>query len=118
MSERAVGSIETSRFFSFLQKHSDFATLCAIRTFPSFPHTVINYGAAVLQVPLPRFVMSTAVGFAIKGYLYASVLRRAAKANGISEAFDLKTVSILGVVAVLFIAGKAIQHYGSSGGQK
>jgi len=105
-----AGKIETSRLFSLLQKHTDFTTLCAVRTLPNFPHTVINYGSGILNVPLPRFVASTVVGFTIKGYLYASMIRRAATAEGLSDAICFKTVGSLIILAALFMVGKAIQR--------
>lgn len=106
--------VESSRFFSLLNKHTDLATLCAVRTLPNFPHTVINYGSAILNVPFPRFIISTLVGFTVKGYLYSSMIRRAATADGLSDVIDLKTFGSLIIVAALFIAGKAVQQFNST----
>lgn len=113
-----AGKVETSRLFSLLQNHTDFTTLCAVRTVPNFPHTVINYGAGILNIPLPRFIVSTLVGFTIKGYLYASMIRRAATAEGLSDAICFKTVGSLFIVAALFMAGKAFQQFNSTDGQE
>lgn len=118
MSGEDADRLETSRFFSLLQKHTDLATLCAVRILPNFPHTVINYGAGVLKVPLLRFVVSSVIGFIIKGYLYASMIRRAATSDSILEAFDLKTIGSLFIIAALFIAGKAVQSYDRLNGKK
>lgn len=106
--------VEASRFFSLLNKHTDLATLCAVRILPNFPHTVINYGSAILNVPFPRFIVSTLVGFTIKGYLYSSMIRRAATVDGLSDVLDLKTFGSLIIVAALFIAGKAVQQFNST----
>lgn len=117
MSTDFAGGIESSRFFNLLRRHSDLATLCAIRTLPNFPHSVINYGAGILGVPLPRFIAATIVGFSAKGYLYASMIRRAATAEGFSDVVDLRTVGSLFIIAGLFVAGKLIQRYARTTGR-
>lgn len=113
-----AGRVETTRLFSLMRKNTDLATLCAVRTLPNFPHTVINYGAAILNVPLPRFIISTLVGFTIKGYLYSSMIRRAATADGFSGIIDLRTIGSLLIVAALFMAGKAFQQFNSTDGHE
>jgi uncharacterized membrane protein YdjX (TVP38/TMEM64 family) len=117
MSADAHRRIETSRFFQFLRRHSDWATLCAIRILPNFPHSVINYGSGLLALPLPRFVISTVVGFAVKGYLYAAMIRNAATADTLAEVIDLKILGPLFILAALFLVGKAIQRRGRKGGE-
>ncbi len=116
MSRGEADKLEASRFFKLLKKHTDFATLCAVRTLPNFPHTVINYGSGILDVPLPRFILSTVVGYSIKGYLYASMIRRAATAEGLSDAICFRTVGSLIILAALFMAGKAVQRFDKSNG--
>ena len=71
---------------------------------------MINYGSGILAVPLPRFLISTAAGFAAKGFIYASMIRNAADADTVAEAIDLKTLGPLLVLASLFLAGRAIQR--------
>lgn len=116
LSGRDAVGVQSSRFFRFLQNNTDLATLCAIRTLPNFPHSVINYGSGILNVPLPRFIISTVVGFAIKGYLYASIIRSAATAGNLSDAVDIKAVGSLVIVASLFLIGKyVLQHYRPNG---
>ncbi|MCJ8501201.1 TVP38/TMEM64 family protein [Desulfatitalea alkaliphila] len=99
-----------ARVLRFLYSNSDWGTLLAVRTLPNFPHSVINYGAGVLAVPLPRFLIATAVGFTIKGFLYALMIRNAATADTIAEAIDLQTLGPLFVLAALFLAGPALQR--------
>jgi uncharacterized membrane protein YdjX (TVP38/TMEM64 family) len=110
MSTDVAAKIEASRFFGFLRKHTDWATLCAVRLLPNFPHSVINYGAGILRVPLPRFFFSTAIGFTAKGYLYASMIHHAAKADSLSDVIDPKTMAPLFILTALFMLGKLIQR--------
>jgi uncharacterized membrane protein YdjX (TVP38/TMEM64 family) len=105
-----MGKIRTSRFFSFIQTHSDFATLCAIRILPTFPHSVINFGSGMINVPPHRFIISTVIGFSVKGYLYASAIRNAATADGIADLVSVETTLPLVLIVLLFIVAKIFQR--------
>jgi uncharacterized membrane protein YdjX (TVP38/TMEM64 family) len=104
--------METSRSFNFLRRHTDFATLTALRSLPNFPHSVINYGAGIIGVPLPRFILSATIGFTAKGFLYITMIHRAAEVDHPYDALDLKTLGTLVVLSLLFLAGKAIHRHG------
>jgi uncharacterized membrane protein YdjX (TVP38/TMEM64 family) len=101
--------ISASPFFRLLNRHSDLLTLSAARMLPNFPHSVINYGSGILQVPLSVFALSTAIGFVAKGYLYALAIRQAATAEGLSDLISIETTIPLFVLAALLIAGKLLQ---------
>jgi uncharacterized membrane protein YdjX (TVP38/TMEM64 family) len=90
-----------------MENQGDFATLCAVRTLPSFPHSIINYSAGMLRVPLTRFALSTLIGFTAKGYVYASAIRLAATADEVGDALSARALFPLLALGVLFIAGKA-----------
>lgn len=109
ISSEATRKIKTSRSFAFMQRHSDFATLCAIRLLPTFPHSVLNYGSGMVHVPYYRFVLSTLIGFSVKGYLYASTIRSAARANEIEEIVSLGTMLPLILLSLLFILAKILR---------
>jgi uncharacterized membrane protein YdjX (TVP38/TMEM64 family) len=102
--------VRDSRFFRVMENQSDFATLCAVRTLPSFPHSIINYSAGMLHIPLARFALSTLIGFTAKGYVYASAIRLAATADEISDTLSLKALLPLLALGVLFISGKLFQR--------
>lgn len=110
LSADSVERISSSRFFRVIRDHSDFPTLCAIRTLPNFPHSVINYGSGILRVPLPRFIGATIIGFAAKGFLYTSAIHHAATADYLSDAIRLETILPLIGLTVLFLAGKFLQR--------
>lgn len=109
MSSEVTHKIEASRFFAFMRRHSDFATLCALRSLPTFPHSVINYGSGMIRVPQWRFVISTLIGFSVKGYLYASAIRNAATADEVADFVSLETMLPLTILFLLFIAAKIWQ---------
>ena len=98
-----------SKSLAFLARHSGFAELCAIRSFPNFPHAVINYGAAYLGVPLPRFIASTILGFAAKGFLYSAAIHAVTEAKGDLGEVGRKTLLPLLGLALLFVAGQYLQ---------
>jgi uncharacterized membrane protein YdjX (TVP38/TMEM64 family) len=114
MSGGFVRKLPSSRYFRFIRRHTDAATLCAVRITPNFPHSVINYGAGILGVPVPRFLITTFLGLTIKGYIYASIARNAATADEVTDILNLKTIGLLFVLAALFLAGKWILRYGLS----
>lgn len=101
--------VKESFLFKAIKNHSDFATLCAIRTLPNFPHSVINYTAGILQVPLKTFIPSAFIGFTIKGYLYSLAIRRAATADDVTDLIHYETIVPLFVLTGLFVAGKFLQ---------
>jgi uncharacterized membrane protein YdjX (TVP38/TMEM64 family) len=109
MSRNFSQEVRNSRFFEVMEKQGDFATLCAVRTLPSVPHSIINYSAGMLRVPLTTFALSTLIGFTAKGWVYASAIRLAATADEVEDAISLGTLIPLFALAVLFIAGKLLQ---------
>jgi uncharacterized membrane protein YdjX (TVP38/TMEM64 family) len=106
-----------SVFFGFLKKNSNFFALCAARILPGFPHSVINYGSGILHVPLPRFVMTTLAGFAVKGFVYSYAIHEAMEASGIGDLDNLKTLWPLLVLAALLMVGHLFQWFLTSGRQ-
>jgi uncharacterized membrane protein YdjX (TVP38/TMEM64 family) len=109
MSDEMEERITSSRFFSLLRSHSDFATLSAARMLPNFPHSIINYGAGILNVSFRSFFFSTLIGFSAKGFLYASAIHHARIAENLSDVAKLETVLPLLLLTLLFIIGKLIQ---------
>jgi uncharacterized membrane protein YdjX (TVP38/TMEM64 family) len=110
MSQGLSQKVRDSRFFRVMENHDDFVTLCAVRTLPSFPHSIINYSAGMLRIPLTRFTLSTLIGFTAKGYVYASAIRLAATADEVGDALSARALFPLLALGVLFIAGKLLQR--------
>jgi uncharacterized membrane protein YdjX (TVP38/TMEM64 family) len=110
ISQKDKSEKKDSVFFGFLQKNSNFMALCAARMIPGFPHSVINYGSGILGVPWSRFVLSTFVGFTVKGFIYASAIHEAVEISGISELGKLKTLWPLLILASLMAIGHVFQR--------
>jgi uncharacterized membrane protein YdjX (TVP38/TMEM64 family) len=68
---------------------------------PNFPHSIINYGAGVLRVPIGQFVASTLIGLTLKSYLYANVVHNAVTAEDPARLMQLETWGPLGLLAIL-----------------
>ena len=102
--------IYKNRFFKQLEKRSDFLTQCAIRTFPAFPHSFINYSAGVLKLPLIPFLLAALIGLSIKTFLYATAIHGAMKANDPYELIRIETMAPLMILVLLFILAQIFQH--------
>ncbi len=111
ISQKEKSEKKDSVFFGFLQKNSNFLALCAARIIPGFPHSVINYGSGILDVPWPRFILATVVGFAVKGFIYASAIHEAVEISGMSELGTLKTLWPLLILASLMVIGHVFQQF-------
>lgn len=98
-----------NRFFKMLEKRSDFLTQCAIRTFPAFPHSFINYSAGVLKLPLIPFLLATMIGLSIKTFLYTVAIHGAIKASDPYELIRIETMAPLMILVLLFIVAKIFQ---------
>ena len=100
------------RLLRLLTRRSDFATRLAVRVAPSFPHTAINFASGLLGIPLGRFMASTALGLAIKGTLYVSVIHQAAGAATMAEGITWRTLAPLaGLAALLLLAPPVLRRY-------
>lgn len=100
-----------SMFFDFLEKNCNFFALCAVRMIPGFPHSVINYGSGILNIPCLRFISSTMVGFAVKGFVYASAIHETLEISAISELGKLKTLWPLLIISGLMVLGHVFQKF-------
>jgi uncharacterized membrane protein YdjX (TVP38/TMEM64 family) len=94
------------RLYRVLERHGDFFTLCALRVLPGMPHSVINYAAGALALPLPRFLFATALGLAVKSYLYASALAGTAGARSPADLLRLEVLAPLVLIALLLLLGR------------
>lgn len=93
--------IKHSHLFHELEQRGDFLSLCAIRLLPAFPHSVINYGAGILQLPIGSFFASSIIGLGAKSFLYSNAIHSALQANELSELVQLDTLGPLVILALL-----------------
>ncbi len=110
MSQATRQRVQSSKAFSIMKKHGDFATLSAVRILPGFPHSVTNYGSGILGIPLRRFIITAAIGFAVKGYLYSSAIHQATRRGDPEGSGGLGMVIPLVLLAALILLGKILRR--------
>lgn len=98
------------RITVFLKRHSSFASLFAIRIFPSSPHGFINYGAGLLEIPLIKFLIATILAVGIKAFLYATAINGSVGAKSIKDALNWQTVGALFAIGLLALIGHVIKR--------
>lgn len=87
-----------------LARESDFLALCALRLVPAFPHSLLNYGAGILHLPLAGFAASAAIGFGLKAFLYSSLIHRGLDAAEAGDLLRPEALLPLLLLALLLIA--------------
>ncbi len=105
-----VERFRENRVTRFLERHSSFPSLFALRVFPSSPHGFINYGAGLVKVPLVKFLAATVCGVAIKAFLYATAIDESAGASTIQEALNWRTMTALVAIALLAVGGHVVRR--------
>jgi uncharacterized membrane protein YdjX (TVP38/TMEM64 family) len=93
-----------------LRIRTDFYTQAALRILPGCPHWAINYGAGIIRVPLPPFIMAAVLGLGIKWTLYSWVVQDASSAARAGEDFNLQHLWPLLVLATLLIIGGIVRR--------
>ncbi len=104
-----VAHVRKRRIFTVLQAHGGFLTLCALRTMPNFPQSVVNYGAGILRLPIGPFIVATVIGFAVKNTLYCSVIHGAVNATNPWDLISLSTLAPLLIVVILLVFAEILQ---------
>src|SRR3970282_534326 len=94
------------RLYHLLERQGDFFTLCALRVLPGMPHSVINYAAGILALPLARFLSASALRLAVKSYLYSSALHAAARGASPAELMRPAVLGPLILIALLLLAAR------------
>lgn len=105
-----VGKIETSRTYRLLHRQDNFFTLLALRIFPAFPHSLINYSSGILRVNLVHFISAAILGLSIKSYLYARVIYSAATDASLEELLKFSTFGPLILLSVISLVGVYVKH--------
>lgn len=98
------------RITNFLKRHSSFASLFAIRVFPSSPHGFINYGAGLLEIPLLKFLSATVLAISIKAFLYATAIDGSVGAASMRDALNWQTVSALMGIGSIALVGHIVRR--------
>lgn len=110
MSASRLTQLQDHRVFRALREHGNFFTLCALRLIPGFPHSLINYGAGALRLPLGPFFSAAVLGISVKSYLYSSVIHAALDAAEPADLLRAEVVAPLIVLALLLALAALIQR--------
>lgn len=102
--------IENSRTYRVLHANDNFFTLFAMRVFPGFPHSVVNYSAGILNARLTHFVAAAILGIFIKTYIYAQVIYGATSALSVDMLLDIKVYGPLLLLSLLGVIGVYINY--------
>jgi uncharacterized membrane protein YdjX (TVP38/TMEM64 family) len=94
-----------------LARRGDFLTQLGLRVMPAFPHSVVNYGAGILGLPLPTFLTAAALGLAIKWYIYSVAIHALLAAGNGEDPLGPRTAAPLFLLAVLLLAGAFVRHF-------
>lgn len=97
------------RLYRLLETQGDFLTLCALRVLPGVPHSLINYTAGTLRLPLPSFLTASAIGHAVKSFLYSSAISELIESAAPSDLLRLEILAPLVVIALLLLLGRLAQ---------
>lgn len=107
----------TRKIMRRLEQRSDFLTQCALRVLPGFPHSVVNYAAGLLRLPLGTFLMAATIGLGVKWAVYASAIYGALEAVEKEEALSISVVLPLLALTVLLLVGAWVRRRVEANGQ-
>lgn len=103
----SLARLQASRGFRLMQREGGFLLLCALRLAPGFPHSVINYAAGTLRLPLGPFLAAAAIGFAAKAWLYSNAIDAALAAGRPADLLAARTLWPLVAAVVVALAARA-----------
>jgi len=110
LTDEWVEKIENSHAYKLLHKQDNFFALFALRVFPAFPHSLVNYSSGILKVKLSNFIAAAILGIGIKSYIYADVIYNATTNASLDELMDISTYGPLVLLSVFTLIGVFIKY--------
>lgn len=114
LTDEWVKRIENSHAYKLLHKQDNFFVLFALRIFPAFPHSLVNYSSGILKVKLSHFIAAAFLGIGIKSYVYADVIYSATTSASLDELMNISTYGPLILLSALTLVGVFIKYKMSS----
>ena len=102
--------IENSRSYRLMQAQDNFFTLFAMRVFPGFPHSLVNYSAGILSANLMHFIVAAILGISIKSFIYARVIYGAASSLSLDLLLDFTILGPLVLLSLMSAVGVWINY--------
>ncbi|MGB5330155.1 MAG: VTT domain-containing protein [Gammaproteobacteria bacterium] len=110
LTEEWKARIKNSRSYKLLQAQDNFLSLFAMRVFPGFPHSLVNYSSGILSAKLSHFVVAAVLGIGIKSYIYARVINSATHSPSLDMLLDISVFGPLVLLSVLSALGVYINY--------
>jgi len=110
LTDEWIKRIENSHAYKLLHKQDDFFVLFALRVFPAFPHSVVNYSSGILNVKLSHFIPAAILGISIKSYIYSNVIYNATTTASIDDLLDISTYGPLLLLSAFILLGVFIKY--------
>jgi uncharacterized membrane protein YdjX (TVP38/TMEM64 family) len=110
LTDEWIEKIEKSRTYKLLHKQDNFFTLFALRVFPGFPHSLVNYSSGILNVKLSHFIPAAILGVSIKSYMYSRVLYNASTSTSFEDLLDISIYGPLVSLSVFILIGVFIKY--------
>lgn len=114
LTDEWIARIENSHAYKLLHAQDNFFTLFAMRVFPAFPHSLVNYSSGMLRVKLSHFIVAAFSGVYIKSYIYARVIYSASTSASLDELLEFSTYGPLILLSVISLIAVYIKHRLSS----
>jgi uncharacterized membrane protein YdjX (TVP38/TMEM64 family) len=110
LTDEWIEKIEKSRTYKLLHKQDNFFTLFALRVFPGFPHSLVNYSSGILKVKLSHFIPAAILGVSIKSYMYSRVIYNASTSASFEDLLDISIYGPLVLLSVFILIGVFIKY--------
>jgi uncharacterized membrane protein YdjX (TVP38/TMEM64 family) len=105
-----VERIENSHTYKLLHKQNNFFTLFALRVFPAFPHSLVNYSSGILNVKLSHFIPAAILGISIKSYIYSKIIYKTTASASLEDLLDISTYGPLILLSAITLIGVYIKY--------
>ena len=110
LTDEWIHRIENSHAYKVLHKQDNFFTLFALRVFPAFPHSLVNYSSGILNVKLSHFIAAAILGISIKSYIYSNVIYNATTSTSVESLLDISTYGPLILLSAITLIGVFIKY--------
>ena len=105
-----VERIENSHTYKLLHKQGNFFTLFALRVFPAFPHSLVNYSSGILNIKLSHFITAAILGIPIKSYIYSKIIYQTTTSASLEDLLDISIYGPLILLSAITLIGVFIKY--------
>ena len=110
LTDEWIKKIEKSHAYKLLHKEDNFFTLFALRVFPGFPQSIVNYSSGVLNVKLSHFIPAAFLGVGIKSYVYSDIIYNLTSTASIDVLLNVSTIAPLVILSAITFVGVYINY--------